>query len=516
VTPATIDKAVRAVADMTRLDACAAAGVIASGPSLPVEPELRARVSELQAELDHVHGLELAGRGEEGSARADRAVASAEALGYGPVLTEALWRRAQLRSTFASDFAGAEADERAALERAAGEQNYALMAEVAVELLGNVGAQQRRFEEARGLQVAAELALRLADSPPLSKARLVTKLGAIKHSQEDFEAAAELFATAARLTAKAAGEDSLDHGFALNNVAVAHLQRGQAQQALPLFEQATRILRSALGPHHPSLAMVLGNAGMIHEQRGHLAEALAAYTAAQEAIAFVGDDHPHVATMLLNRAGVLATMRRGDEGRVLAARGLAAFERLFGPDSQRLARPLLMSASVASLAGDNALAEAHARRALEVIGDDVGQRATAASAHLVVAAAARAQGRAAEALTQAELAAAAIMAQPGADAASLAPALRERGAALLALGRVRASVAVLEDAVRRCEQGPTSAPPQVLVPMRSLFARALWRAGQRERARAVVAKVREDYGRMDCCQTEVAELDAWLAEHTER
>jgi serine/threonine-protein kinase len=369
-----IDRSIEAALSLPSLAPCADASSLLLAVPPPEDPSARRAVGALRAHLDEVSALASAGVYEHGRELARQSVVAARALGYDPVLAEALFELGVLEDGSGAPAAAAEAwYEAAGLALRTGDDRLAVRAYT--ELMWSVGYRQAKVEQAMVLhRVANALADKVGD--PLIEARLAETLGdvqivagAFDDATANLERALDLQRAAGDGVSPMLGVTALDAlGYAAELSARFEAAVAYAERALALREQM-------LGPGHPDVAFALTNLGEAHAALGDMEQA-EGY--ARRALALrearLGPDHPSLAAPY----GTLATVAlsagdaRAAEGHL--RRALVLIENAVGPDDPNLASFLGRLAKVCAARGDYDAALAAGRRALGLLESVAGAR----------------------------------------------------------------------------------------------------------------------------------------------
>jgi serine/threonine-protein kinase len=274
-----------------------------------------------------------------------------------------------------------------------------------------------------------------------------------------------------------------------------------------MFRRARELRAEQLGRNHPSVAVTSNNLANALVPQGKYEEAL---TAARHAVAAweetLGPNHPNIAVGLATLGDVLTGLERHDEAVELQYRAVDVIERAWGPEHPRMAATRYNLGVMLQRAGRHADA-VEAFRETERIAKEQGgyilciARESLGSSLLEL-------GRPAEALEAFERAL--VTPDPASDGPMvMASSLAGKGRTLLALHRPEAAAQVLERGLAM------EASDGVHAEIRFSLGRALWQMkGHGDRARALVQQARE-YHASEAGDPEIlAEIDAWLREHS--
>lgn len=339
----------KAVLGLPKVAACS--GVTDSGPP----PAIADAVSSERTNLARVVALRSAGQYDEAFELTAAAAERADALGYPPLLIEALQERGATAISLGKHDAARIALERGyALAVKNGDDAHARS--LAEGLAHLTGAELFLLDEAlawsRHANAAAE---RLGDADPERNTRRILgnayfAAGRPKEAREYFLAAV----TDLRERQEGSDKERIGVLRQLGNVSL-HLSRTQA--AVDYFERARSIAEQLYGPESHDVAALTFNVGLAIEADSHDAQAAhARFARAAELYAAIwNEDHPDLADATYH-AGM--TQARGgdvDNGLVQAGKGAEMLRRLLGQEHPyvvharlRLAELQLDSGSVES------------------------------------------------------------------------------------------------------------------------------------------------------------------------
>lgn len=212
--------------------------------------------------------------------------------------------------------------------------------------LGRTLVVRGKIDEARDLLDRALAATRQSEGDDLRRvSERLNDRASVDFAAGRFDAARSMLAEVVGLRRALLANDeraigSVDLATALNNLALAHMQLGDAESAQPLFEEALAMRRALLPPLHPELAQTLSNLGLLRQSGGDLD---AAERELREAMqirrrAFNNPAHPLVAQAENNLAMLLHSRSAWDEAEALLLASLRALEQALGD-----AHPLIAS-----------------------------------------------------------------------------------------------------------------------------------------------------------------------------
>jgi serine/threonine-protein kinase len=500
--PDLLNKAVPVVQALPPLEYCADAQALLAAVPPPEDPQVRARVEALQAQVEPLAVLLSAGKYPEGLALSEQLLPQVETVGHAPLHARTLLLKAQLQEG-AGDYKGAEATARQAIAEAARGKDAVLAAQAWNLQLLLVGVRQARPKEAEQLEPLLETVVELAGDEATRadslqvRGRLLESVGKFAEAQEHYErvlasreklfgrshlrvalALTDLGNVLRRLGHYADAKERLERALSIQqetvgsqHVTVAHAlttlgivfkELGQYEEAQARHERALSIVEEALGPEHLQTATVLASVGIALAGRGQYEEARLRFERARSIQEKTyGPEHPDVAGMLINLGGVLADLGRYEEAKARQERALAVLEKVLGPQHPVLSIPLTLLGRALTGLGRYDEAQRTLDRAL------------------------------------------ALQAQPQEHPGLVEP-LTGLGLLQLARGRPAAAVPLLERALRL-------APEQAGTEVRFVLAQALWESKQdRPRALELATHAREEWRRRGHT-SRTAEVSQWLA-----
>ncbi len=389
------------------IDYCADLGALRAAIPPPENPRVRARVADLQPDVDRLAILYQAGTYREGIARGEALSADVDALDYPPMRAETRYWLGMLRRA-AGTFEAAEADFRAAIHSAAHAGDDVLLAKAWAGLIDTIGWDQARSQEASMLiETLSTAAIRARDEE--TRAKALSSIAQVYHRMANYEESHNHFAEALAIREHIYGPDHLALAPILGGMANMLMEKGEFDQARALHERVVAIRERALGPEHPDLGRAYNNLAALFTDTGdyrqalvyhkrtlailekglgpehprvgtslnNMAVALGELGQHERAIEIhrravhvreqsVGPDHPGVGISLTNLAGLLRLVGRYEESRIAYERAIDIFRTAMGPDHPNLMYPLSGLARTLFAAGHTDAAEPIARRALEV------------------------------------------------------------------------------------------------------------------------------------------------------
>jgi len=432
-----VAEAVGLVAKLPGLERCDDLEALRAELPPPEDPVIAAEVELLRERLSKAETLRAAGQYDEAATEMQAVVARAEAIGYGPLLAEALLGRGMVHDTRA-EYADAQRDF---------ERTYALGVEheydrlarwAALHLTGLVGVQLAKHEQ--GL-LWGQTALALASKPSAdatAKAGALRVVAAVLRDQGKYGDALDLLQRALASYEATVGRQDPDFAFTLDDMAQVLRAWGKLEDSLEYDRRAIAIFEALPGDQHPDITVPLVNITFALRALGRYDEALE-YLERDLAISerTLGPDHPLVVTSLTNIADVLLEQGKPDQAVGYVERSVRSIESALGPRHPDLLITLGQLASILEQQGQPEAALRHHQRSLAIAEtvygpDDPGivPSLDALSSNLVM------QDRLDEALIYAERSAAITKASFGPKSTLFADGLRTLGTLLAKQGKL--------------------------------------------------------------------------------
>jgi tetratricopeptide (TPR) repeat protein/predicted Ser/Thr protein kinase len=544
-----VEKSIGGVRALGPIANCADTEALASRRARPVDAAARGQADALQTSLSRARALLGAGKYAEGVRVADPLAAEARSIHDRDLEGEALFVLGQLQEK-AVGYAAALATMERALSAAEAARDERLAAEAALAIVWV------RFEdepEARRWADLAEALIERLGGDNLLSARLVGDRGWISRSGGDYEGSLAQSRESLGLFERSLSSDDPGLVSALNLVASNLESLGRYDEAIAHYRRAVAIVERSLGGAHPELVAPLMNLGASLREMARFEEARRVFERAERiAEQSVEPEHPNVSKLLV-RIGNLAL----DEGRLDDAdryfgRALGLREKSKNPNDPYVAYALYCQGRLERERGRPERALELHRRAIAIMdqshprGDaylamldhlgealcDLDRCREAEGVHDRVVAlteqtlgrehpslggslarrsrARLRDGRAEDALADAERALAITEKRLGAEHPQAATDSLAQGRALMALKAPERAIPPLERALairERMDRGR-------LAEAQFALARALWDSGRdRERALRLAADARDGYLRARPEATRlIAEVQAWLAQ----
>jgi tetratricopeptide (TPR) repeat protein len=257
-----VEKAVSASNALATLDRCADVPTLRAVVRPPDDPTTVGHVADLRGRLAATKARFDAGRWKEASKDAPVLVSEARAVGYLPLLAEAL----RLEGIIVSMENNGRAAETVLIEAyrlADASRHDEIRAEVAVLLVFAAGYQERHFEDAVKWYETASSVIQRLGGHELLRAWLLNDIGCAYAVHRDPEASVAALKEGLALKQKLLGWDHADVGLSEGNLSSVLVGVGRNEEALVHVERAIAIEEKVLGPQHPALALQLSNRGEI-------------------------------------------------------------------------------------------------------------------------------------------------------------------------------------------------------------------------------------------------------------
>jgi tetratricopeptide (TPR) repeat protein/predicted Ser/Thr protein kinase len=557
--PEAVPQAVNAAARLARVDPCRDEHFLRQSP---MPPQDRDKVQAVRATLANVAAFSAAGKYTDALALARAGLAEAEAVAW-PALTADARVLVGSALSDTGELAAAEAELETAFFDATSVGATEVAALAAMQLVHVVGYKQARHDEGLRWGRHSEVALTLLGEPAdgLRRALFLNRLSAVHLSSGGHEQLKALNERALAIY-EVLGPNHPDIARTLTLLANGHHMTGDYARAIPLQERAVAIYEEALGPEHPYLAMALGNLAAGYLESGQYERT---YALAERALAIdeaahgpehpdvaidlsnlalacerLGDferaaelheralavrekvlppDHPDLATSLDSVGNVLAKQGEYERAKALQERALAMREKAFGTEHPQVALSLTNLARTMVYMGAHEDAKVFYQRAVAVYENDLGpehphlvpELASLADVHYRTGSYEEARQLYERSLAIGEQA--------------LGPEHLDLADPLLGLARLARHEGKHADAIALAERSvalrsSATVAPHLLAATRFVLAMALWEAppeaGQdRPRARQLAEQSRTGYEGVKTKAGELAEVEKWLAEHTE-
>ncbi len=376
-----VQEATTAVASLPRISDCADVESLASPTKVPANPGLRAAVARVRGELDSLEASLLAGHYADVPPRAQAAIGEARALGFQPLVVDALLTLGIAESRL-DDLGAAEKTYADAVTEAQTCGDDVALAQAATRLVYLIGMDGKRLDEARrwatlaaatiaryqagragGASEVVELRAKLAEvmvglersqdhlAEAEEQARLALQLFARAASPEVSGALRTLAGVYAARGNNVAGEQLGRWSLALDTerhapvdvlaadlrfVAYTEIDMKRLPEARADFQAALELARD-LGPDSLTAADCWEGIGAVDNLLYDFPGALADFERMQNIyLAHFGPDSPKIARTYLHLGTELSSMRRNTEARTAIQHALDIDERVM-PGSMDIA-----------------------------------------------------------------------------------------------------------------------------------------------------------------------------------
>jgi serine/threonine-protein kinase len=256
-----VSRSIMAASALAPVNRCADVRVLRAVVRPPDDRETRAQVESLRQRLAEVKALHGAGRLVEATNRAVPLVAAARAIGYEPLLAEALATLGHVEYLSAPN-ESAESALNEAMLVAEGSRHDRLLAEAAVDkvsLLGTMG----HLDELQRFVPRAEATLRRIGGDQRLQGWIYTGIGQALTLNGRYAESLEVNQKGLLAKRSVLPADHWDVALSQGNVATALQALGRNAEALEQNQRAIEILERALGRQHPDLALHIHNRGEI-------------------------------------------------------------------------------------------------------------------------------------------------------------------------------------------------------------------------------------------------------------
>jgi tetratricopeptide (TPR) repeat protein len=448
-----VDRAIDLVGKLEPLSTCADPAALLSRAALPIDPAQRARLAELERQVDRAELERLAGRPQLAADAASAVVRAQGDLDYAPLAAQAQGVLGR-----ALEDLGRMADAREALGRAqrmvqrAGDPRLAI--NLMIDLLVVVGVGQEHYGEA---QLLAELVEGALDVPELRgdealRARLLSALGSVAARERRVDRAVELQREVLAIRRRILPAMSAEVASAEESLGLALREKTLLSEAREHYFEALAIRRKLLGDRHPLVAGTRSNLAVTYLEDGNPDDARQHMLAAL-AILDSTPEHRSYHHLIGNLGELERTVGNYEQARRYHETALAVRLRQLGPDHPLVGVSLGAIGDVLRCTGDFGEALAFHRRALAVLENSAGvDHPDYATGLSDVGEDLRLLGRAAESLSHQERALEIFHARSP-DRGILV--VLYQGLALLDLGRPREATAPLTRVYDRSSPGGT-------------------------------------------------------------
>ena len=293
---AVLVEAVNAAQALPPLERCADVPALRTVVPPPADAKTRARVTELRGHLAEVKALTDTGQWPAASRKAGPLVEAARAVGYEPLVAEALAAQSWLEVQTGESAAAAKTLE-AEVWAALAARRDDLAAEAAAQAMAMAGYFLARHDEAERWEKLAEALLRrLGPGHDRTAAWLYQDRGNVRIREGNNQSALSDFEQALSLKQKVLAPNHPDIAISLLSIAAVQNELGNHEAALVAADKAVEIYRDAYGSESPQVAHPLGDRGESYELLGRYPEAERDLRMTVDLSAqWVGADHPWTA-----------------------------------------------------------------------------------------------------------------------------------------------------------------------------------------------------------------------------
>jgi tetratricopeptide (TPR) repeat protein len=435
----------------------------------PADVQTRQRVAELSRAIDRALTRDETGDSEGAHAEAAALVAEARALGYEPLVAEALQVLAATEQGLRK-LDDAELHLNEALAVASAVKDHARVANVSVAKLYFFGAIKQDFASA----------LALVDP--------------------------------ARAAVLQAGGSGRQLGDLHMNAGVVYDLAGKRDEAEIELNKALELFREHDGAETPRMGMVLHNLGALAMDRGDRDKSRELFeqtVALRERV--LGKDHPEIGNTLLGLGALARRDNRLDDARAHYVRAAELFERAYGPGHAQLGAVYNNLAIVETVSNEHAAAEAYHRKAMQIRIEAYGDSHPLVAQSLGgLANVISSQGRHTEALEYATRSMELRAKVYPEGHTGLAIGKHNLASVLSALSRHDEAVAHRNTAIEILEKAKLD--PADMAEVRFAQATDLWAIDRRRDAEKLARLARDGYAAAGESEAKrLAEVEAWLA-----
>ena len=257
-----VARSVNAATGLPPVSLCADVRTLRAVVPVPANPETRQKVEALRQRIADLKALYISARYVDGARRLGDLVAQARAIGYEPLLAEALQIEGALdKWTRPHDEATRVLDE--AMLHAEASRHDRVLAETAIDELG-LFVLDRRFDDMDRFAPRARATVARLGGDARLESWIDTAVAAGYDIRKRYVEALALERRALALKIQALGPDHWDVALTRGNMAEALHRLGRDSEALEENAKTIESLRRAFGGAHLDLALHLSNRGEIH------------------------------------------------------------------------------------------------------------------------------------------------------------------------------------------------------------------------------------------------------------
>jgi len=257
-----VARSVNAASGLAPVSLCADVRTLRAVVPVPANPDTRQKVEALRQRIADLKALYTAGRFVDGTKRRGDLVAQARAIGYEPLLAEALQIEGALEKwTRPYDEAIRALDE--AMLHAEASRHDRVLAETAIDEAGLL-LLNRRFQALDAFVPRARATVARLGGDPRLESWIDTAVADSYENRGRYAEALALDQRALALKIQALGPDHWDVALSRGNVAIQLHRLGRDAEALVENQKALDSLQRAFGSAHLDLALHLSSRGEIH------------------------------------------------------------------------------------------------------------------------------------------------------------------------------------------------------------------------------------------------------------
>jgi len=268
-----VSRSIGAASALAPVSRCAEVRVLRAVVRPPDDRQTRARVEDLRQRLSEVKALYGSGRLVEASRRSRPLVAEARAIGYEPLLAEALAVLGRAEYLLKPN-AEAESVLDEAMLVAEGSRHDRVLAEAAVDVVNMMGV-IGNLEKLNQFVPRAEATLKRIGGDQRLQSWIYAALGQALNLNGRYAEALTMHQKELQTKLSVLPATHWDVALSIGNIANCLQSLGRNDEALAQNERAIAILEKALGREHPDLALHVYNRGEIRLALGHIPEARA-------------------------------------------------------------------------------------------------------------------------------------------------------------------------------------------------------------------------------------------------
>ena len=380
-----VDHSVEACERLTPVRDYANASSLHAYMLLPQDDAVAAQVARVRLSLARASKLHDAGHYRDALPAARLALADARACDYGPVEAEALVLVGELEFKCGDGDGAASTLERGFLASDAAGHD-AVRARAALALIGVLGTELARPDDARRWASHAESVVSRLGNDPRLRGRLRRRLGHVADVEGDYDAALVHYGAALEGLEQAFGSEHTEVAAVHMNIGNSLVDAGRLSDGAAHLERALALTESSLGAEHPRITGILAALGYVRTQRG---DARGARAVLERAVLVgqrsLGEQHPHVAIALGELADALLLCGEPTAARDHARAALRIREAVYDPDHPYVAIALASLGDAELACGDAASARSHLERAHAALADSGRRDRSAARAAFALA-----------------------------------------------------------------------------------------------------------------------------------